>query len=97
MEGVYGHHLQTSTWQDPGLVWTDTRHYELYLALLGLAESFKSQGQPEATYKCLVAITGLTVPYNVNARMQCEIGKLLLKQSSSLDVAKEYLTKAVSD
>ncbi|GAV00713.1 hypothetical protein RvY_11522 [Ramazzottius varieornatus] len=94
MDGTHGQYAQPSGWQDPGSIWTDARHYELYLALLGLAESFRSQGQPEAAYTCLVAITGLAVPYNINARIHCEIGKLLLRQSSSVDVAKQYLSQA---
>ena len=84
-------------WQDPGAIWTaDAGQYEMYLALLGLAESYKNQGRAEACYKCLMAILNLTIPYNVSARIHCEIGKLLLRQTTNHDLAKQYLDTAVS-
>ncbi|OQV20591.1 MAU2 chromatid cohesion factor-like protein [Hypsibius exemplaris] len=86
--------VQPSWQQDPGALWTDAGQYEMYLALLGLAESLKNQGNGEGCYKCLMGILNLTIPYNVTARIHCEVGKLLLRQTTNQDLAKQYLDSA---
>ncbi|XP_055351095.1 MAU2 chromatid cohesion factor homolog isoform X2 [Paramacrobiotus metropolitanus] len=88
-------HYPTPT-PDPTSAWSSAEQYEMYVALLGLAESLRSQGEPAGAYHCLVAILALNVPHVVSARIHCEIGKLLLRHSDSQDVAKYYLDSAVN-
>lgn len=76
--------------------WLDGEQYETYLALLGLAESLRKQGNVEGSYKCLMAILGLQIPFAVSARIHCEVGKLLLRETENTDLAKQFLDKAVS-
>lgn len=70
-----------------------------YLTLLTLAEGFRTAIPPDipTTVQCLMAI--LNLPNNdprVVARTHLQIGKLIYQHTTNIDVALDYLEKAVS-
>lgn len=70
-----------------------------YLTLLALAEGFRTAIPPDipTTVQCLMAI--LNLPNNdprVVARTHLQIGKLISQHTTNIDVALNYLEKAVS-
>lgn len=70
-----------------------------YLTLLALAEGFRTAVPPDipTTVQCLMAI--LNLPNNdprVVARTHLQIGKLIYQHTTNVEVALDYLEKAVS-
>ena len=70
----------------------------LYLALVSMAEEFRTQNPPDIRncVQCLFAILNLQVPYQaIEAKTHLQIGSLLIEHTNNLDHAKSHLKKAV--
>lgn len=71
----------------------------LYLALVSMAEEFRTQKPPDIQncVQCLFAILNLRVPFPaIEAKTHLQIGSLLIDHSNNLEHAKSHLKKAVS-
>lgn len=69
-----------------------------YLALLALAEEFRTMNPPNIRncIQCLVAIFNLKQPPKVEARTHLQLGNILLQHTKNTDLAQSHLEKAVS-
>ena len=68
-----------------------------YLALLGLAENFRTSTPPNIRHciHCLKAIFTLKPPPRVEARTHLQLGTILLRHTKNLDIAASHLQNAV--
>lgn len=68
-----------------------------YLALLGLAEEFRTMNPPNIRncIQCLLAIFNLKQPPKIEARTHLQLGNILLQYTKNTDLAQSHLEKAV--
>lgn len=69
-----------------------------YLALVSLAEEFRTQNPPDIRncVQCLFAVLNIRVPFpGIEAKTHLQIGSLLIEHSNNLEHAKSHLKKAV--
>lgn len=71
-----------------------------YVALLGLAEHFRTSSPPDIkkAIQCLQALLQIyaSPPLRMELRTHLQIGQMLMQYTKSLDLAKAHLEKAVS-
>ncbi len=70
----------------------------LYLALVSMAEEFRTQNPPDIRncVHCLYGVLNLQVPYPaIEAKTNLQIGSLLIEYSSNMEKAKGHLKHAV--
>ncbi|XP_071042681.1 MAU2 chromatid cohesion factor homolog isoform X2 [Parasteatoda tepidariorum] len=67
-----------------------------YLALLALAEEFRTMNPPNIRncIQCLVAIFNLKQPPKIEARTHLQLGNILLQHTKNTDLAQSHLEKA---
>lgn len=73
-----------------------------YVALLGLAEYYRTSNPPDIkkAIQCLLALLEVypsgCKPLRMELRTHLQIGQMLMQYTKSLDLAKTHLEKAVS-
>ena len=69
-----------------------------YLALLGLAEHFRSSKPPDylKCIQCLMAVFKSKPPPKVEARTHLQLGTILYHHTNNIDLAKSHMEQAVS-
>jgi len=65
-----------------------------YVALLGLAESFRQANNIKECIRCLSAVFSFSPPPVIVARTHLQIGNILHSKTSNHDLAKHHLTQA---
>lgn len=69
-----------------------------YLALLGLAEYFRTSTPPniKCCIQCLQAVFNFKPPQRVESRTHLQLGTILLTHTKNIDLARTHLEQAVS-
>ena len=69
-----------------------------YLALLGLAENFRTSTPPNIRLciQCLQAVFTFKPPPKVEARTYLQLGNILLTHTKNIQIARQNLEQAVS-
>lgn len=69
-----------------------------YLALLGLAENFRTLSPPniKLCIQCLQGVFTFKPPPRVEARTHLQLGNVLLTHTKNIDIAQKHLEQAVS-
>ncbi|GFO22972.1 mau2 chromatid cohesion factor homolog [Plakobranchus ocellatus] len=69
-----------------------------YVALLGLAEHFRTSNPPNIRLciHCLQSIFNFNPPPHIEARTHLQLGNILLSYAKNTDIARSHLEKAIS-
>lgn len=70
-----------------------------YHALLSLAEEFRTHQPPDirSCIQCLMAVLNLPPPLNplIEIKTNLQLGRLIMQETSNVDIAQNHLDKAV--